>query len=268
LKNKLKKITNLTVNELLSNEIILPSNYLEKFNYYAKELEINLDDNEFKEEINKVILKDFKTIEEYMKLIMSSTSTLKKNISNATDAILNNDNDALSSIYKKMIRLEKELIELNEKLFVDEITNTFNRKWIYTKFLNEDAEFKENGICVLIDVSDYIYVQKEYGELLANNLLIFATKFINQKLNEEKLKYKMVRYHENKFLIFILNTNKQEKNIINFILNFEKLLSHTTLKSNSGLYIKATYKFGIAEFKSNQDSREVFEKLLTQEKQE
>ena len=63
----------------------------------------------------------------------------------------------------------------------------------------------------LIDVSDYIYVQKEYGELLANNLLIFATKFINQKLNEEKLKYKMVRYHENKFLIFILNTNKQEK---------------------------------------------------------
>ena len=267
MKNKLKKITNLTVNELLSNEIILPSNYLEKFNYYAKELEINLDDNEFKEEINKVILKDFKTIEEYMKLIMSSTSTLKKNISNATDAILNNDNDALSSIYKKMIRLEKELIELNEKLFVDEITNTFNRKWIYTKFLNEDAEFKENGICVLIDVSDYIYVQKEYGELLANNLLIFATKFINQKLNEEKLKYKMVRYHENKFLIFMQNLTEEKKDVINFILNLEQLLSNTTLKSNSGLFIKAKYEFKVCTFKINQESKEIFERLLTKEKE-
>lgn len=262
MKNKLKKITNLTVNDLLSNEVILPSSYLEKFNYHAKELEINLDDESFKQEINRVILEDFKTIENYMNLIMASASHLKKNVSNATDAILNNDSNSLSNIYKKMILLETELIELNEKLFVDEITDTFNKKWIYNKFLNQDAEFKENGICVLIDVSDYIYVQKEYGELLANNLLIFATKFINQKLKEEKYEYKIVRYCENKFLIFILNTNGEEKNITNFILNFEKLLSHTTLKSNSGLYIKAKYEFKINEFKANQESKEVFEKLL------
>ena len=262
MKNKLKKITNLTINELLSNDIILPSNYLEKFNYHAKELEINLDDEEFKQEINKIIVDDFRTIENYMNLIMSSATHLKKNVSNATDAILNNDSNALGDIYKKMIHLEKELLELNEKLFVDEITNTFNRKWIYNKFLNQNAEFKEDGICVLIDVSDYTYVQTEYGELLANNLLIFATKFINQKLKEEKYEYKIVRYCENKFLIFILNTSGQEKNIINFILNFEKLLSHTTLKSNSGLYIKAKYIFKIDNFRTNQDSREVFEKIL------
>ena len=262
MKNKLKKITNLTVNELLSNDVILPSNYLEKFNYHAKNLEINLDDETFRQEINRVILEDFKTIENYMNLIMSSASLLKKNTSNATDAILNNDTNALNDIYKKMIRLEKELIELNGKLFLDEITDTYNKKWIYNKFLNQDAEFKENGICVLIEVSDYTYVQKEYGELLANNLLIFATKFINQKLKEEKYEFKMVRYCENKFLIFILNTKDQEKNIINYILNFEKLLSHTTLKSNSGLYIKAKYEFKIDEFKVNQESKEVFEKLL------
>ena len=41
--HKLEQITNLTINNLLNNKIILPSSYFEKFNYYAKEIEINLD---------------------------------------------------------------------------------------------------------------------------------------------------------------------------------------------------------------------------------
>ena len=48
-----------------------------------------------------------------------------------------------------MIKLQKEIEDLNDKLFLDDITKTFNKKWIYNKFLNEDAEFRENGICVL-----------------------------------------------------------------------------------------------------------------------
>ena len=39
--HKLEQITNLTINNLLNNKIILPSSYFEKFNYYAKEIEIN-----------------------------------------------------------------------------------------------------------------------------------------------------------------------------------------------------------------------------------
>lgn len=265
MKNKLKKITNLTVNELLSNEVILPSNYLEKFNYHAKELEINLDDENFKQEINRVILEDFKTIENYMNLIMSSTSTLKRNTIDAKNAIVNKDENSLDNIYEKMIKLEKELNELNNKLFLDDLTLAYNKKWIYNKFLDEKGLFQEDGICVLVDVVDYSYIFKEYGELLANNLLIFAVNFIDQKLKDEHLNFKIIRYNENKFMIFLSNTT-DKKNIINSIINLEQLLLHTTLKSNSGLFIKAKYEFGSSEYKSNQESKEVFEKLLAQEK--
>ena len=44
MKQELKKITDLTINDLLNNDIILPSTYFDKFNYHAKELEIDLDD--------------------------------------------------------------------------------------------------------------------------------------------------------------------------------------------------------------------------------
>ena len=50
---------------------------------------------------------------------------------------------------------------------------------------------------------------------------------------------------------------------MNFVLNIEQQLSNTTLKSNSGLFIKAKYKFKIDDFKIDQDSKEVFERLLS-----
>ncbi len=269
MKQQLKKITNLTINDILNKDIILPSVYFDKFNYHAKELEINLDDENFKKELNNIILEDLNTIENYMNIIMSSTIHLKENTKNATNAIINNDVDTLGDIYKKMLELEKEIKCLNSKLFLDDLTNSFNKKWLYTKFLDKNTSFQQNGICVLVDVIDYTYIQKEYGELLANNLLIFATKFINQKLKDENIDSKIVRYNENKFMIFLLIEEKEnKKTIIDAILNLEHLLSNTTLKSNSGLFIKAKYEFKISSFEKAEESKEVFEKLLTHKKEE
>ena len=78
----------------------------------------------------------------------------------------------------------------------------------------------------------------------------------------------MVRYNDNKFLIFIQNTSEQKKDVVNFILNLEQLLSSTTLKSNSGLFIKAKYEFRVCTFKVNQESKEIFERLLTKQDKE
>ena len=103
MKEQLKKITNLTINELLNNEIILPSTYFNKFNYHAKELEINLDDENFKKELNSIILEDLQTIENYMNIVISSAMSLKENTKNATNAIINKDADTLGDIYKKML---------------------------------------------------------------------------------------------------------------------------------------------------------------------
>jgi GGDEF domain-containing protein len=268
LKQQLKKITNLTINDLLNNDIILPSNYFDKFNYHAKALEIDLDDENFKQELNNLITEDFHAIENYMNLIMSSAASLSENSEKSLNAILNKDINTLTDVYKRMLLLEKEIKNLNNKLFLDDITNSFNKKWIYNKLLNTNALFQQDGICLLVDVIDYTYIQNEYGELLANNLLIFASKFISQKLESENLDFNIVRYSENKFLIFLTDVEKHKKEVVDTILNLEQLLLNTTLKSNSGLFIKAKYVFKLSPFKKAQESKEVFEKLLTQEKEE
>lgn len=264
MKSKLKQITNLTINDLLNNEIILPSLYFDKFHYHAKEIEINLDDDNFNNELNQLIIKDFNAIEKYMKIIVESTVNLQENVNDAKTAIANKDTESLNDVYKKMITLENEIKSLTDKLFIDDITNTYNRKWIYSKFLDADTKFKDNGICVLLNVLDYCYLQKEYGELLANNLLIFTINFISQKLKDENYDFQISKYLDNKFFIFISNENKQD--VLNKILNIEQLLSNTTLKSHSGLLIKARYAFKVNTFEKNTESEIIFKELLDQEK--
>lgn len=266
MKVALSKITNLTVNELLNNEVILPSLYFEKFDKNAKEFEIKLDDENFQNEINKVLVEDYNNIENYMNSIMTNISTLGDASKNAKDALLNKDVNTLNSVYKQMLSLEKEIKKLNDKLYVDDITSAYNRKWVYSKFLDKEGKFNDTGICVLLDVVDYDYLKKEYGELLSNNLLIFASNFVEKNLREELFDFKIVRFFDNKFLIFILN--ESEQNINNKILNIQQMLFNTTLKSNSNLYIKANYKFRDVNFKQKDDSKNIFEKLFIQDKAE
>ena len=264
--HKLEQITNLTINNLLNNKIILPSSYFEKFNYYAKEIEINLDDINFTKEINSLILKDFNKIEEYMKIIISSTIKLQDSAKDASKAILDKDSESLDNVYDKMINLEEEIKNLTNQLFIDDITGAYNRKWIYSKLLDENANFKEDGICILVDVIDYDYIQKESGELLANNLLAFAVNFINEKLKDEKYDFQIAKFVENKFFIFVFNETRQE--MLSQIKNLEQFLLKTTLKSNSGLLIKAKYDFKLNLFKKNQNSKDIFELLLDYKKEE
>jgi len=262
MKKHLKKITNQTVNELLNNEIIMPSTYFEKFNKNASTLEVNLEDDSFNQEMNKILIEEFDTIEVYMKSIMNNANIIGNAAKGTKKALMEKDIDSLTDIYQQMVKLEKEVKDLTNKIFIDDLTNTFNRKWIYNKYLNKEALLKEDGLCVLIDINDYNYIENEYGELLANNLLIFITRYLKKNLKEEDCNFKIARFFDNQFIIFVNNKGLSQLN--NLIFNIKNLLSNTNLKSNSGLFIKANYEYRIQSYSKGQDSKDVFEALFDQ----
>ncbi len=266
MKKELKKITDLTVNELLNQEVILPSIYFEKFNKNALEVEINIDDENFEKDIHTLIKEEYITIEEYMNSISSNVLMIKDTAKDAKDALLDKNIDKLSSIYKKMTNLEKEIESLNNKLFLDETTNIYNRKWIYNKFLGTTGELKEEGIVVFVQLEDYDYIKKEYGELIGNNILQFSVKFMQKKLINENIKFSMARFFEDKILIFC---DQEELDYVNStVLNINQMLANATLKNNSGLLIKTSYNFVIEPYFKKQDSKELFEKLFYKLKQQ
>jgi GGDEF domain-containing protein len=262
MKNKLKKITDLTINNLLNKDVIMPSIYFEKFNKNAKLLDIDIKDETFQKELNTILIDDFNSIESYMNTIEDGSSKICEAVKNTKKALLNKDIDTLTNIYQQMNMLEKELTTLNKQLFIDPLTNTKNRKWIFTKFLNKSAQFQTKGTCVLINIVDYTYIQAEYGSLLADNLLIFLTNFIKKYLKEEELICQVSRFYDTQFLIFF--DEQAEKKILSAIHNIKQQLINTTLKSHSGLLIKAQFEHKIKNYSKNEDSRNILEALFSQ----
>lgn len=261
MKSKLKKITNLTLNQLLSNEIILPSSYFEEFNKNAQSEEVNLDDENFKEKINELISSEFTTIENYMQLLMTNLNSLEKNTKLSKEAIINKDLDTLNKVYTQIENLQKEIKNLNEKIYFDEIPNIYNKKWIYNKYLENQTTFKNNIHLVSINIFEYNYISKEYGELIADNLLTYIVSYLNKKLNDAFDDFFIARIFENKFLIFVENSNKND--VEHEIFNQHKILSTTTLKSKSGLLINANFNYKTIEITKSQNISEVLEALFT-----
>ncbi len=260
MKKILKKITDLTINDILQQEIILPSVYLKTFNDHAKDLEINIQDEKFEKEINKVILDELENIDNYMKNIEQNMKMMKKITKDNKKALLENKTGSFDSILKDIHKLEKNMQDLNDKLYKDELIKTYNRKWIYNQFLEEEAKFRKKGICALIDISDFDYITREYGKLIATNYVIFIIDFIKKRFDKLGINYEIAKYLDDKFLIFI--EHKSIKDIDLILFNLKKAILATTLKSKSGLLINGNLDYYYEAYNERQDSQELFENLF------
>ncbi len=256
----LKKITDETINELLLNDIILPSSYFQCFDKHAKTLDINLDDKEFENKLNILIAQEFEDINEYASRTLKSLEQVTIATKDAKKAIKNKDESSLKKIYQEMEDLKIELDSVSNKIFKDNVTKTFNKKWIYNIFLKNNEKFKNNGIFILLEIDNSSYILENYGHLIYDNLQIFITKFISKKLKDEKFHYNIAKFNKKQFLIFL--ENEEIKETSNVIKNTRDLLEDTTLKSKSGILIKPNFSYSLTTYKQKENFSETVENLI------
>jgi diguanylate cyclase (GGDEF)-like protein len=237
MKDKLIKITDTTIQELLYNEIILPSNYFQTFDKNAKELNIDLNDKEFEKEINEVIVDEFK---------ISNIDKLSNAAKDAKDAISNRDEATLSKVSELVIIMQKEMKELQQQVYNDSLTKLYNRKWINYSFLNSDGTFKDDGTLILIDIKDFKKINTKHGDIIGDSALVFLTNFLDKKLKEENFDHNFVRYGGDQFILFVKDPEiKEAKTIIN---NARIELANYMLKSKSGHTLKIVFCYGMVEY--------------------
>ena len=260
MKSKLIKITDETINNLLKNDIILPSTYFKEFDKNAKTFKINLEDEKFENEVNEVIVEEFETINSYMTNAQSNIQKISNATQDAKSAIKNRDENELTKIYKQMETLQNEISELQSEMYLDPMTHSYNKKWLYSEFIDQDGNTKTDGIMSLIYANDYTYIKEEHGSLIADNLLIFINRFMVKKLRDEGVKYDIARYNKDKFLLFFYDNNL--KDITNILSNIQKNLFNSTLKSKSGILLKSSYKFNMVKYNTNSNFQNMLETLL------
>ncbi len=250
MKNELKEITDFTVTELLDNDIILPSQYFKCFNKYAKTIEINIDDEFFEKELNEFILEEFSSINTYVNDAIRTIDNVSDITLKVQNAIKNNDTIQISKLYDNIKDLQLQLEDITNTVYTDHLTKVNNKKWIYHKFLNNDSNFKNDTIIILIDVHDYKYISKTYNKLISNNLLIFISKYLNNHLKEEKIDFNIARFLSNKFIVSV--NNEKTDNLQSLINNVNNILQNKTLKTKSGVMIKPSFKYSIKEVKKDE----------------
>ena len=261
MKDKLKQITDQTVNELLNEEVILPSSYFQCFDKHAKNLEIDLEDENFEKELSDVMQEEFNEINGYVHSAIEKIDTASQVTLDAQKAIETQNTEALKGLYKQIKDLQNELQTITDKVYIDYLTKTYNKKWLYHKYLSKDRKYQNNAIVILIDVADYDYITNTYNQLIANNLLIYVSKFFSNKFKEEGYDFEMSRFLNNKFLIFLNEIDLKGIEVV--FRSSAKVLFGTTLKSNSGILITPSFNYSMQEVKKDHCFQESLELLLT-----
>ncbi len=260
MKKQLIEITDETFNELLNNEIVLPSNYFQCFDKNAKKIELDLKDEDFEKEISELLSNEINEINAYANQVLTKIITATSITSKATEAINEKDVNVLKNLYEQMYELQNELEKLKDKVYLDHLTKAKNRRWLTHSYLTDKMKFNAQTIAVFINVQDYEYINTHYNRLVADNLLIFICDYFISTLEEEEIKFEIVRFLNNKFLIFIDENTLQK--VQNVITNLVKILFSKTLKSKTGIIIKPFFDYSVKEIKKGDSFQEVLENLL------
>lgn len=243
----LKMITDSTINELLNQNIIMPSQYYKTFDKHSKNNNMYIYDDEFEKQLSEMIDKEFEKINQYMSQTVDGVDALDTITQDAQNAIINKDAAGLMKANEQVKKLKTQIESLQNEIFKDELTKLYNRKYLFHKLLDEKGSFQKEGYAVLIDINNFRKINQKYGQIIADNVLIYTVNFILKKLSNENIKSTAIRYAGDKFIF--LFKKEYAKKINDLFKNIRLDLVNSTVKSKSGHIISISFCFGGITYK-------------------
>ncbi len=244
---KLQELTDETIREIRKLEIVLPEIYKDIFFTKANELDITIDEDDRE----KAMIYALKKIQKMRDETENSASSLKTNIQKARVAIIDGNEKDLKSIEDDVIALEKKIVHLQEDLYLDELTNIYNRRWLYEKFLNSET-FLDNGAFAFIDIDDFKNINDSFGHLVGDKILAMIGSLLRKVENSFA-----IRFAGDEFIL--LSKKHNQKELIKLLKNIRRNLYATNLKHENQTF-NISFSFGVTNFEKGEKFKEIFKK--------
>ena len=242
--NKLKEVTYLTIKNLKTKDIILPSTYSEQFDSYAKNLEIDYEKED-------VILKDLYFDVDHAENIINKASNnlddIYKSTKKAQIAIGNKDETMLSVANNELGRLQEQIKSLKIELFADPLTGAYNRKWLMDSYLKEDL-FQNDGEMAFIDLNKFKIINDTYGHIVGDQVLKYLVHFLKKTFSKYE-GINVARYAGDEFIILFTHDIEKKFNASKLMLETQERLSKQKLKSKTIEALSFGFSFGLVEFR-------------------
>ena len=196
---QLKMITDATLKALKSYEVITPELFTDTFLVKAKEKNLIVDIDDLENVQIENILSKMVRIQEATK---EGAQELKENIDIATTAIEQEDKNALLEVKRQMEALQERISQLEEQVYIDELTKVYNRKWLFEKHLSSDR-FRHDGAMGFIDVNDFKQINDTYGHIAGDKVLFLIASMLKKIPGA-----KVMRYGGDEFIVFLEDQEK------------------------------------------------------------
>lgn len=245
----LKTISNKTIDSIHTIDIVTPTIYKSIFTQFAQEHNTSLDNEELLTDnvlSSKIILSN-----KLMKETSQNTMKLSEQTSQAILAIQDKDEVSLQLILNETKKLKEEIESLKKAVYKDELTASFNRRWLNDKYIDVTTNaLNTNGVLSIIDLNYFKIINDTHGHIVGDKVLIYLASQL------KKSKASVIRYGGDEFIVIFTNTSKNTAKII--LDNIRETIISKKLK-NAGSTFRVSFSIGHHEFKLGDNLEDTIE---------
>lgn len=235
-----KKITDKTKRRMESLDVVFPRRYNLLFTDMAKELNIDLDSE------------DFMTNDSIDDKVISHVNQLSNSTNKAIDAMETKNASKLQEVLMETNMLREEIEELRRTVYEDTLTKVSNRLWMEENYLDTDDEsFKKDGVIAMIDLNDFKYINDTFGHVTGDKVLFFIA------LQLKRTGGNVVRYGGDEFFVIFDEDVPKDKAKLK-LHNIRELVIKKQLNAD-GKTFKISFSYGVAEFASGNNIASVIQ---------
>jgi len=245
----LEIITNETRDTITKMDVVTPSIYASVFSKYADEHNFNIEDEEA---ISRQILQEECS---FLTNIQTQTSKSADRLSQSTNkaisAMRDKNENLLQDVLKETESLRLEVEKLKESVYQDELTHTYNRKWLHDNYIDDQQKFIKSGTLAIIDLNYFKIINDTHGHIIGDKVLIF----IAAKL--KAIEPNVVRYGGDEFIV-IFPENVSPATAAKRLNKTRESILAKKLKAHDSKFT-LSFSFGSTIFKQNDELARVIE---------
>jgi diguanylate cyclase (GGDEF)-like protein len=237
----LKIISNETKKEITELEIVTPSIYTSIFSKNAHAHDVAIDDEKI---TDNILNEKISTLTKIQNQTSDNVLSLSENTDKAISAIKEKNETLLGEVLQETQKLRYEIEKLKESVYKDELTNTYNRKWLQDVLLDDSKNcFRDSGVLAMIDLNYFKIINDTYGHIIGDKVLIYIANQL--RITKESV----IRYGGDEFIIIFSKSVSKEGAIEQLNILREEIITKN-LKAKESLFV-VSFSFGVHKFKKH-----------------
>ncbi len=212
------------------------------------------------EELKALVFKQFKSYGDFdktMKEVAQNVSGIHQTTQDAINAIDSKDSGALKKAYLQLKDYEHRILELEEDLYRDDVTGAYNRKYLSNHELDENNQFKYEGVLIYLNIDNFRQVNKEHGHEAGDAVLKFVSRLLQNHLKSAGVN--LVRYMGVEFVCVVKKDVSTKAETI--LKETVDLVLGKKFKTHEGEILSIELQFSQQPFSKGQSFQEVYESL-------